>query len=135
MPAKGERAGSLLSSGTFWAGMAFLIAAPLMNLAYDRMVSKRLGGDGSEILPSFLANLYDQGGKTGVTLTLLAIGVVILLFGFLRQNIRGHWGSSTAESANTANATGQLVLQTRKYLPQASLSGTTGFPLPRQPQS
>jgi hypothetical protein len=132
MFAKRERAGNLLSSGTFWIGMGLIITAPIMNLAYDRMSKARLKGDGSEMLPEFLATLYNFGGTTGVTLLLVAIGVAVLIFGHLRQQLRSqsvvvshsvgksaphaHCDSPADESQPVATASGHMVLQTRKYL-------------------
>ena len=132
MSAKGERAGGLLSSGTFWIAMGFILTAPLMNLGYDRMSKTRLSGDGSEILPSFLVTLYNMGGKMGVTLFLIAIGVMILIFGQVWQRLK--WrsveafdstgdqvpyalrDSSTEEPAEVTTTPGHMALQTRKYL-------------------
>jgi hypothetical protein len=127
MAAQRERAGSLLASGTFWIGMAFILAAPIMNLGYERLFKARLGGNGSEVMPEFLATLYNVSGQQGVTLILLAIGVTILVFGHLRQRART-WSLRTSyvvpeslrdtstDEPSSVTASGHMVLQTRKYL-------------------
>jgi hypothetical protein len=130
MSAKRERPESILSSFTFWIGMGFILAAPLLNFAYDRMTKARIGGDGSEVLPESLAALYNLGGKLGVTLSLVLIGLTILGSGALWQRMKRqraealraaedaaqdpfHTGSDSSEQG--APLHGQLVLQTRKY--------------------
>jgi hypothetical protein len=132
MSAKGERAGGLLSSGTFWIALGFFLAAPIMNLGYDRMSKTRLSGDGSEILPSFFVTLYNTGGKMAVSLFLVAVGVTILIVGQLWQGLRRRpveaFGStadllpqsprdsSVEEPAPVTAVSGRVVLQTQKYL-------------------
>jgi hypothetical protein len=120
---------SLLASGTFWIGMGFILAAPVMNLAYDRMSKTRIQGDGSEMLPEFLATLYNMGGKTGVTILLSSIGVTILILGQLWQQLRSVKTScssrssvpqalrdkSADEPAEAAPAPGHMSLKTGKY--------------------
>lgn len=130
MSAKRERTASLFSSGAFWLGMGLMLTAPVMNLAYDRMSKARLSGDGSEMLPSFLATLYDGGGKMAVTLTLFALGAAILIFGHIRQGKRQFVEGSADENLphlprsesspdnpqEVGGVPGQMALQTRKYL-------------------
>jgi hypothetical protein len=112
--------------------MSFIVAAPLMNLAYDRMSKRRLTGDGSEMLPSFLATLYDESGKFGVSLFLIGTGASILFLGYLWQSMKRRnfvvpesensvprtirHESSPDAPVEVAGAPGQMTLQTRKYL-------------------
>jgi hypothetical protein len=128
MSAKREHTSSLFSSGAFWLGMGLMLTAPVMNLAYDRMSKARLSGDGSEMLPSFLATLYDGSGKLGVTLTLFAFGAAVLIFGYLRQGKKRRFSdenslphlppreSSPGDQQEVVAMPGQMALQTRKYL-------------------
>jgi hypothetical protein len=131
MRAQRERAGSLLASGIFWLGLGFILTAPLMNLGYERMTKSRLSGNGSEVMPEFMVSLYNTGGRSGVTLFFVTIGGSLLLFALLRQRPKSrpvepssarngaprvYHESSPNEPGPVATASGQMVLQTRKYL-------------------
>ena len=132
MSAKRKRPDNLFSTGPFWIGMGFIFTAPLMNLAYDRLHNARKHGDGSEVMPEFLATVYNAVGPTGVTLFLVVVGVAVLTFGYLRQRSRS-WsvkvspaaGNSMPHATRDSSAdqpdqvptgAGQMALQTRKYL-------------------
>jgi hypothetical protein len=114
MAAKRKRANDLLASGAFWLGMGLIFTAPVMNLGFTRLVKTRLKGDGSEILPEFLTTLYNAG-PMGVTLFFVATGVVILLLGYLWQQHKSR-AVEVEESARGASPSGQIALQTQKYL-------------------
>jgi hypothetical protein len=128
MSAKRERAGSLLASGTFWLGLGLILTAPIMNMGYERLFAARLSGDGAERMPEFLATLYNKHGQTGVTLSLIAIGTGILIFGNMRlrpkrQALEGGQALTSAlrdtsvdDPNQVATGSGHMVLKTRKYL-------------------
>jgi hypothetical protein len=113
MSAKRDRAPGLLSTGTFWLGMGFILAAPMMNLAYSRLFKARISGNGSERPPEELAFLYNLGGPTGVAMLLIATGVAILILGQMRQVLRRP--RSPDASDQSTSGPGQMALQTRKY--------------------
>lgn len=131
MSAKRKRPDNLFAGGPFWIGMGCIFSAPILNLAYDRLHNARKHGDGSEVMPEFLATIYNMVGPTGVTLVLVTVGVAVLTFAFLRQRSRnrsvkvsppaGHWGShpprdsAAAEPEQAPTGAGQMSLQTRKY--------------------
>jgi hypothetical protein len=144
MATRRER-GGLPEMGMFYCGMGVIIAATLLNIAHDRLPER-----GVDSLPPFLANMYDMSGKLGVTLTLVTAGMSIILLGFVVQRNRRaqraagrvsptastpyFYTSSGDEPESGVTSGGTVVLQTSKYLaPAAALSGTTGFPAPRQP--
>jgi hypothetical protein len=132
MSAKRKRPDNLFAGGPFWVGMGFIFSAPILNLAYDRLHNARKHGDGSEVMPEFLATIYNLVGPTGVTLVLVTVGVAVLTFAFLRQRSRnrsvkvssaaGSWApratrdSSADEPEQAPTGAGQMSLQTRKYL-------------------
>jgi hypothetical protein len=131
MSAKRERSINLLASGTFWLGMGIILTAPIMNLAYVRLVNARLSGDGAERMPEVLAALYNLGGQMGVTYLLSAIGVAVIIFGNLplrprrRSSVTSYplgnsvpqalRDESAAAPEQPTTASGHQALQTRKY--------------------
>ena len=135
-----ERAGSLPGLGMFCFGMSIIIAATVLNIAHDR-----LSGHGLESLPPFLAHLYDMSGKLGVTVALVSAGLSIITLGFALQRNRQvqvrsanplarqpYFCTPEGDGAGPeVSRSGAVVLQTRKYLPAHSLSGTIGWPATR----
>jgi hypothetical protein len=97
--------------------MAFILAAPIMNLAYDRMSKTRMKGDGSEMLPDFMVTLYNMGGKDGVALLLIITGVTILVAGHFWQQIKTQ-STGTAHSSSSGNAVAQLLRESSADEPE-----------------
>jgi hypothetical protein len=145
MSARRKPFGGLPGQGLFYCGLAFIIAPAILNIAHDR-----LSGRGLEALPPFLEEMYNASGKLGVTAALVAAGLSMILFSFVlqRNNCNPHpnndpkpvgdmpyFQASTEDDNGTGvTSSGQVILQTRKYLPQRSvLSGLTGRPSPRKP--
>jgi hypothetical protein len=131
--------------GLFACGLSVIVAAALLNIAHDR-----LSGTGLEALPGPLASMYDASGKSGVTLVFVAAGMSIILLSVVLQRNRQAKRASNAPANPLASVpyfctpteeddeqevspAGTMVLQTRKYLPASSLSGTTGWPATRKP--
>ncbi len=139
------RTHSSAGMGLFACGLCIIIAAALLNIAHDR-----LSGSGVEALPPFLAHMYEASGKFGVTVVFVAAGMSVILLGtVVERNRRAqrtsttpanplasvpYFCTSTSEDADQGvSPGGMVVLQTRKYLPASSLSGTTGWPATRKP--
>jgi len=145
MSTKLERARSSTGMGLFACGLSVIVAAALLNIAHDR-----LSGSGLEALPGPIANMYYASGKVGVTVVFVAAGMsIILLSVVLQRSRRTPQASDTPtnpvasvpyfctpsdeDSDREVSPAGTMVLQTRKYLPASSLSGTTGWPATRKP--
>ncbi len=144
MSTERERAG-LPALGMFYCGMGVIVAATILNVAHDR-----LSGFGIEALPGFLANMYEMSGKLRVTVALVSAGLSIIALGFALQRNRCVQVRSSdqknplsrlpyfcnpeaEESTSGVSPSGTVVLQTRRYMPQSSLSGTTGWAATRKP--
>jgi hypothetical protein len=125
----GARVGHTFGAGAVVAGLAFIVAAIVLNIAHDRIQGQDYK---FETLPFYVGTLYATTGKTGVTLALVTIGMASLLLG-LRFSNRGSApadsplsrGSSTGSSSalytgsQQATATavgGRIVLETWKYV-------------------
>lgn len=131
------------SYGAFFIGLSFIGAATVLNIAYDR-----LSWVGVEVMPQFLSHMYDVSGKAGVTLVFVAVGLSFILMGFALPRGASEQRSSNRPqirvavplfSPETEGATedgvtsnGTVVLRTRKYLADSSLSGATGWAPPRR---
>jgi|GEM_PF-4008296 len=114
MTPRRDRSGSGLAAGACWCGMGLIVASIFLNFGYDRLVGNRLKGDGSEQLPQFLATLYDTGGKQGVTIFFVAIGLAIILFGVLvGRSARKKQAASELEDSIPQSP---MALTTLKYL-------------------
>jgi len=129
----------------FFVGLSFIGAATVLNIAYDR-----LSWVGVEVMPQFLAHMYDTSGKPIVTLVFVAVGLSFILMGFALPRAQVEQRSSkrpqvqiaaplfspdadeAAEEGVTSNGT--VVLRTRKYVTDSSLSGATGWAAPRRTQ-
>jgi hypothetical protein len=128
----GARVGHTFGAGAVVSGLAFLVAATVLNIAHDRMPDQNYK---METLPFYIGTLYATTGKTGVTLLLVTIGMASLLLGlrFYGRDSRGaapadsplSRGSSTGSSsalytasqqANAAPVGGRIVLETWKYV-------------------
>ena len=126
--------------GAFCCGLGIILAATILNLAHDQLSERQVSS-----LPGFLATMYHATGKFGVTLTLVTAGLSVILLGCVFQRTqraraaaratstsRVPYFYSSADSAEGSTGS-SMVLQTSKYLAMAqNLSGTTGFPAPRQ---
>lgn len=131
MALRRNRTGSGLTAGACWCGMGLILASIFLNFGYDRLVGNRLKGDGSEQLPAFLATLYDTGGKQGVTIFFVAIGLAIILFGVLVGRSRKRKAASEAVNSTVSQPyfysttpgeevpESPMALKTRKYLSQS----------------
>jgi hypothetical protein len=130
--------------GMFSIGLSFIGAATVLNIAYDR-----LSWVGVEVMPQFLAHMYDTSGKPIVTLVFVAVGLSFILMGFAlprgrveqrssnRQQVRIAAPLYSADSDAEADeqgvtSNGTVVLRTRKYLADTGLSGATGWASPRR---
>ena len=129
----GARSGHTLSAGAVFSGLAFIIAATVLNIAHDRIQEQNYK---FETLPFYIGTLYATTGKLGVTLLLVTIGMVCLLLGLRRYGrvplplddsplsplARGSsTGSSSAlytasQHATAAPVGGRVVLETWKYV-------------------
>jgi hypothetical protein len=65
---------SRFGQGAFFAGVAFIASATILNVAHDNAIGFEL-----ESLPFFIGDLYATTGKVGVTLLLLSMGMVCLM--------------------------------------------------------
>lgn len=146
MSTKLERTRTTAGMGLFACGLSVIVAAALLNIAHDR-----LSGSGIEALPGPIAHMYEASGKSGVTLVFVAAGMsIILLSVVLQRNRRAPRAveatvnpiasvpnfctpAEEGDGDQEVSPTGAVVLQTRKYLPASSLSGTTGWPATRKP--
>lgn len=114
--------------GLFVCGMSIIIAATVLNIAYDR-----LSGQGLAAIAPFLATLYDGSGKAGMTSILVAAGLSIIILSFVVQrNRRTSWERNglanplpgladfdippADTSTQEVSPTGSVILQTKKYL-------------------
>lgn len=120
-----ERTRVSAGSGLFVCGMSIIVAATVLNIAYDRLSSRGL----ATVAP-FLASMYDDSGKTGVTSVLVAAGLSLILLNFVAQrNLR--MPRSSSDLANTRSVmpyspaspsgpevspSGTFILKTRRYL-------------------
>ena len=123
--------------GAYFCGLGLIVAATILNVAHDHLSERDIA-----LLPLFLAPLYEATGKFGVTLTLVTIGLSVIMLGAVFQRSRRVKKGSdeytsrapyfyTSSDEPVSHSSGTLVLQTQKYLAQANLSGTTGFPAAR----
>jgi hypothetical protein len=130
----------------FYVGLSFIGAATVLNIAYDR-----LSWVGVEVMPQFLAHMYDTSGKPSVTLVFVAVGLSFILMGFALPRAKVEQRSSnraqvriaaplfspdeTAEAGDQeVTPDGTVVLRTRKYVTDSRLSGATGWSSTRRPQ-
>jgi hypothetical protein len=130
--------GTGLGLGTFCIGLAFIVAASVLNIAHDRFSRAEYSA-----LPEGIARLYEGVGKTGVTVILVTTGVMVMLIGFLnssghesRTGTRGSRAGGTGVPATPYFCTGnpnapqtppgRVALETRKYV-SAALSGVPGW--------
>lgn len=140
-----DRAGGVLGYVMFFCGLALIVAAPVLNIAYDRLAERA-----ATTLPSFVVQAYEMSGKLGVTMLLVTAGLSIIIVGLVAQKGRPRRTSSQRVGRSTpyfptpgpdtplpeVSSSGTVILRTQKYLPgHASLSGLTGFPLPRRPEN
>jgi hypothetical protein len=142
MATAAARPRSLAGNGMFYVGLSIIGAATVLNIAYDR-----LSWVGVEVMPQFLARMYDTSGKPIVTLVFVAVGLSFILMGFALPRARVEQRSSnrpqvriaaplfspdteeTGDEGVTANGT--VVLRTRRYVNDSSFSGATGWAPPR----
>jgi hypothetical protein len=113
-------------SGLFVCGMSIIIAATVLNIAYDRLSSQGL----ATVAP-FLASMYDGSGKSGVTSVLVAAGLSLILLSFVAQ--RNRWTSrpssdlanmrsvmpyspAAGPSSPEVSPSGTFILKTSRYL-------------------
>lgn len=107
--------------GAFLVGLALIVLATIHNVGFDGMTqAERL------TLPAYLATY----GKFGVTLLLVALGVGVILLGFLIQYLCGSSGRGATWSAprhlrpspswaadgSNGSTVGRVQLATQKYL-------------------
>jgi hypothetical protein len=110
---------------SFLVGLALIVLATVHNVGFDGMSqAERL------TLPSFLADTYERTGKTGVTMFLVSLGMMIILTGFVirylcgRSLRRGGWVAPDHLAPNPAwggsnqssTSLGRVELATQKYL-------------------
>lgn len=136
------RAGSLPGLGAYCLGLGIIVAATMLNLAFDRLCERDIAR-----LPQPIPRLYDASGKTGVTLLLVAAGLSIILLAAVARRAEAEEERPDRPYVPRAPAfyapgddpqagshpPGAVVLQTRRYLAHANLSGATGFPARRDP--
>jgi hypothetical protein len=134
----GPRAGSLPGMGAFCVGIAFIMAATVLNIAHDRLPQFQM-----DKLPLYIGSLYAETGKMGVTLVFVSLGVLCLIAGAMYRGrparIRGALGEEQAlatgasqpyfctgqQSGATTHSSGRIVLETWKYVtPPAGQAGT-----------
>jgi hypothetical protein len=127
--ASGSRIRHTFGAGAFISGLAFIVAATVLNVAHDRMPTQDYK---LETLPLYVGTLYATTGKMGVTLALVAIGMVCVMLGlrfYGRPVLPGDSpvssGSSTGSSPALYTASGpthavpgggRVVLETWKYV-------------------
>lgn len=142
MSTRTTRATSLPGLGAFCCGLGIIIAATILNVAHDHLTERDIAR-----LPFSLPLLYDAAGKFGVTLMLVTLGLAVILVGIVLNRPRRErdldedmsvprrlvYYSSSGEPQEE-HTNGVLVLQTRKYLAHANLSGRTGNPAQRTPK-
>lgn len=144
MATAAARPRSRAGNGMFYVGLSFIGAATVLNIAYDR-----LSWVGVEVMPQFLAHMYDTSGKPVVTLVFVAIGLSFILMGFALPRAKVEQRSSNRPKVKIAaplysadsdendegvTSNGTVVLRTRKYVNDTGLSGATGWAAPRRTQ-
>ena len=120
--------------GAFCVGIAFIVAATVLNVAHDRLSGFKL-----DTLPLYIGTLYAVSGKLGVTILLVTLGMIFLLASACFRPHRplslssasggmatvadsqpffctGHQPSSSGASGATTHSSGRVVLETWKYL-------------------
>jgi hypothetical protein len=130
--------------GAFVLGISLICAASILNIAHDRIFA-----DQTHKLPEVFAWLYQMSGKQGVTLVFAGLGVLVIVMGGV---IRGMTARPAAVPDGGANPSvsvpyfitptaeslpdvrGGIVLETRKYLPQAHPSPGRASPVPQPAQ-
>lgn len=143
MATAAARPRSRAGNGMFYVGLSFIGAATVLNIAYDR-----LSWVGVEVMPQFLAHMYDTSGKPVVTLVFVAVGLSFILMGFALPRAKVEQRSSNRKQVQIAaplysadadeagdegvTSNGTVVLRTRKYVNDSSLSGATGWAKPRR---
>src|SRR4051794_22813103 len=145
MATPAARPRSRAGNGMFYVGLSFIGAATVLNIAYDR-----LSWVGVEVMPQFLAHMYDTSGKPVVTLVFVAVGLSFILMGFALPRAKVEQRSSNRPQVRIAaplfspdtdeggdegvTSNGTVVLRTRKYVTDSSLSGATGWSSTRRHQ-
>ena len=133
------RYSATFGTGAFASGIAFIVAATVLNIAHDHISGFEL-----ETLPFYVGTLYATTGKIGVTLLLVTLGMVCLLLG-ARVSARRvgdrdalssaqYWTtpsgttylSSPGRTGCSRGATGRVALETWKYVapPDEQAQGT-----------
>ena len=104
--------------GSFCAGIAFILAATVLNIAHDNIAGFEL-----ETLPFYVGTLYATMGKVGVTLLLVTIGMVCLLLG-ARVSMNQPRAANSALAPGSASGLGSTYLNTAR--PSSSTPSLTG---------
>jgi hypothetical protein len=113
--------------GAFCVGIAFILAATVLNVAHDRLPQFHM-----DKLPLYIGELYAVSGKLGVTILLVSLGVVCMIAGaFFRRPLpyaeslpgspvpgdsQPYFVTGQASSTPTTHSSGRVVLETWKYL-------------------
>jgi hypothetical protein len=123
------RSGSLPGMGAFCVGIAFILAATVLNIAHDRLPQFHM-----DKLPLYIGTLYGVAGKLGVTTLFVSLGILCLIAGAIyRGTARTRRAAIEAEqslsvgasqpyfctgqaAAPTVHSSGRIVLETWKYV-------------------
>ncbi|MCS6865088.1 MAG: hypothetical protein RMJ56_11970 [Gemmataceae bacterium] len=109
----------------YWCGLGFIFAASVVNLLFDTYLSD------TRSFPRFLAGALEVGGKLGLTLMLVAMGLAFIGMNWLladattqpgNRQTRPVWSSQLYFYAppplpDEPRSRGPMVLETQRYLP------------------
>jgi hypothetical protein len=110
-------------TGAYAVGLALIVSAAIFNVSLDKLPPRHLYS-----LPDFLVDPYDRAGPMGLTLCLAALGMFLVMLGFLgsfRKSTRSSAGEEVSDSvADAATSSTQggptrsssMVLATQKYV-------------------